>query len=274
MKYILLTCLLSLVIITASAQHSLTKLWATDTTLATPESVLFDAQNKLLYVSLIQGAPDGKDGNGGVAKVGLDGKIINAAWVTGLNAPKGLGKYGNTLYVADINEVVMIDILKAAIVKKIRVENAKFLNDITVDNKGIVYVSDSDNGTVYRINNGDVSTYFESLKGPNGLLAVNNELYILASGALLKTNETKKIQTLAEGMDASTDGIEEVTPGEYIVSCWSGVVYYVKADGTKQQLFDTREAKINSADIGYDAKNKIVYVPTFFKNSVVAYQLK
>jgi hypothetical protein len=39
-------------------------------------------------------------------------------------------------------------------------------------------------------------------------------------------------------------------------------------------LLDTREQKVNSADIGYDAKNKIVYVPTFFRNSVVAYQLK
>ena len=67
--------------------------------------------------------------------------------------------------------------------------------------------------------------------------------------------------------------IENVKGKDFIVSCWSGVVYYVNADGTSQQLLDTREQKINSADIGYDRKNRIVYVPTFFRNTVVAYQL-
>jgi hypothetical protein len=75
-------------------------------------------------------------------------------------------------------------------------------------------------------------------------------------------------------MDASTDGIERVKENEYVVSCWSGIIYYVKSDGSKQELLDTRSQKINSADIGYDKTNRIVYVPTFFKNSVVAYELK
>ena len=42
----------------------------------------------------------------------------------------------------------------------------------------------------------------------------------------------------------------------------------------KQQLLDTRTQKINSADIGYDPKGKVVYVPTFFVNTVAAYELK
>jgi hypothetical protein len=61
---------------------------------------------------------------------------------------------------------------------------------------------------------------------------------------------------------------------DYVVSCWAGSIWYVNGDGTKQNLLDTREQKINTADIGYDAKNRIVYVPTFFKNKIVAYELK
>src|SRR5215471_21355339 len=91
----------------SKAQHSVTKLWATDSTLATPESVLFDGQNNTLYTSLISGKPDSADGIGGIAKVGLDGKITNANWVTGLDAPKGLGKFGNTLCAADLTQVVL-----------------------------------------------------------------------------------------------------------------------------------------------------------------------
>jgi len=48
----------------------------------------------------------------------------------------------------------------------------------------------------------------------------------------------------------------------------------VKINGEKKLLLDTRKEGINTADIGYDKKNKIVYVPTFWKNHVVAYQLQ
>jgi hypothetical protein len=66
-----------------SAQnHSLVKKWQTDTLLKTPESVLYDAKGGILYVSNIDGAPDGKDGKGSIGKVGLDGKIIAVDWVS------------------------------------------------------------------------------------------------------------------------------------------------------------------------------------------------
>jgi hypothetical protein len=39
-------------------------------------------------------------------------------------------------------------------------------------------------------------------------------------------------------------------------------------------LLDTREQKKSAADIGYDPVQRIVYVPTLFKKSVVAYKLK
>ncbi|HEY6977137.1 MAG TPA: ATP/GTP-binding protein, partial [Chitinophagaceae bacterium] len=174
----------------------------------------------------------------------------------------------------DLTEVAVIDIPSGKITKKIPVEGAQFLNDITVDAKGNVYVSDSRTGKVHKIENGTAITYLENLKNPNGLLALGDDLFVLASGTLYKAGADKKLKTIAEGMDASTDGVEQVKSGEYIVSCWSGVVYYVKDDGSKQQLLDTRTDKINSADIGYDANNKIVYVPTFFRKSVVAYQLQ
>ena len=275
MKYTIPAILFSLLAACASnAQHSVTKLWATDSTLAVPESVLFDAQNNILYASLIDGAPDSADGNGAIARVGLDGKITNANWVAGLDAPKGIGKFGNTLYTADLTLIDVIDISAAKVTRRIPVSGSEFLNDVTVDEKGIVYVSDSQTGRVHKMEGNNVTTYLENLKGPNGLLAVGTDLYVLASGSLYKADANKKLTLIAEGMDESTDGIEQVAPGEFVISCWSGIVYYVKADGSKQTLFDTRAEKINSADIGYDSKKKIVYVPTFFAKSVVAYQLK
>jgi hypothetical protein len=258
-----------------SAQtHQLVKKWETAATLKTPESVLFDASARILYVSNIDGQqPWTKDGKGSIAKVGLDGKVIAAEWVTGFEGPKGLGLHQGRLYVADIDRVVVVDVAKGAIAETIAVSGAKKLNDVTIDKAGVVYVSDSEGGKVYTITQGKVAVFLENLKGPNGLLAHGSDFYVLASGALLKLGKDKSLEVMVDGMEGSTDGIEHVKGDEFIVSCWNGVMYYVKGR-EKQQLMDTRPEKRHTADIGYDAKNRIVYVPTFFTNTVVAYDVK
>ncbi|MBK9681198.1 MAG: hypothetical protein IPO69_20475 [Saprospiraceae bacterium] len=87
-----------------------------------PESVLFDANNQVLYVSNIEGTePWGADGKGSIGQLGLDGKIINAEWVKGLQAPKGMGIFNGKLYVADLKEVVTIDIASGKIENRFKV---------------------------------------------------------------------------------------------------------------------------------------------------------
>lgn len=255
-------------------QHQLIKKWQTDSVLKVPESVLVDAKNNILYVSNIDGKePWGKDGKGSIGKVGTDGKIIAVDWVAGLNAPKGMGLYNNKLFAADIDRVVVIDINKGAVIQTIPVDSAQALNDITIDKKGIVYVSDSKTKKVHRIENGAATVWIENLQGPNGVLSYKDELYVLDNGGMYKVQKNKSLVKIADGMEGGTDGIENVIGKDFIVSCWAGSIWYVKADGSKEHLLDTKDQNINSADIGYDAKNRIVYVPTFWKNSIVAYQL-
>lgn len=250
------------------------KLWATDTILKIPESVLVDDKENCLWVSNIDGAANGKDGKGSISKLSKTGTPINLDWVTGLNAPKGMAKYKQELYVADLTELVVIDIKKGVIKNKIKVEGSVFLNDVTVNKNGAVFVSDTRTGKVHRYENNMVTIEVENLQGPNGLLSIDDQLLILDRGSLLSLTPGGTISKIMDGMDPSTDGIEKVAPNQYIVSCWNGIVYFVEAGAQKITLFDTRSEKINSADIGYDAKNKIIYVPTFLKNSVVAYQLQ
>jgi hypothetical protein len=250
------------------------KLWATDTILKIPESVLVDDKKNCLWVSNIDGAANDKDGKGSISKLSKTGTPINLDWVTGLNAPKGMAKYKQELYVADLTELVVIDIKKGIIKNKIKVEGSVFLNDVTVNKNGAVFVSDTRTGKVHRYENNMVTIEVENLQGPNGLLSIDDQLLILDRGSLLSLTPGGTISKIMDGMDPSTDGIEKVAPNQYIVSCWNGIVYFVAAGAQKITLFDTRSEKINSADIGYDAKNKIIYVPTFLKNSVVAYQLQ
>jgi hypothetical protein len=235
---------------------------------------LYDEGNQVLYVSNIDGKPDEKDGKGSIGKVGLDGKIIATDWVTGLNAPKGMALVKNTLWVSDVDGVATIDIKTGKVTNRINIDGSKFLNDVAADNKGTIYVSDSRTLMVYKIDNGKPSVFLDKLQGPNGLHFYNNDLYLLDNGILYKVGKGKSLEKIADGLEGHTDGLEHVEGNDFLVSGWEGVIYYVKGDGTKEKLLDTRAQKINSADIGYDKKNRIVYVPTFFKNSVVAYQLQ
>lgn len=276
MKKIFLVSIAAILVNAASAQHQLVKIWSTDTLLKVPESVLFDGKNKVLYVTNIDGQPWANDGKGSVGKVGLDGKIIAVDWVSGLQAPKGMGLHKNKLYVADLTELVVIDVANGTVIERIAIEGSAGLNDISTDDDGTVYVTDSRARRVYEVKDSKASILLDSskLKGPNGILKHKGSLYVLDAGSLHRLEKDGSLTKLAEGMEGGTDGIENVTGNDYLVSTWSGVVYYVNADGTKQVLLDGREQKINSADIGYDAAKRIVYIPTFWKNSVVAYELK
>jgi hypothetical protein len=272
MKKIFLSIYILCSVLCLQAQHKLVKLWETDTILKVPESVFFDG--KQLYVANIDGTqPWAKDGKGSIGRVALDGKIITVDWVTGLNAPKGMGIYKGKLYVADITEVVVVDIAKAGVVKRIAIDSAQALNDITIDRNGIVYVSDSKGKKVYQIKNDVPSMLIENLKRPNGLLATKNDFYVLDDGGVYKLEKNKTLSLIANGMEGGTDGVVKVGGNDVVVSCWAGAIWYVKGDGTKELLLDTQAQKINTADIDYNPAKKIIYVPTFWKNSVVAYSL-
>jgi len=260
--------------ITANAQtHSLVKLWETDSVVAIPESVLPDFKKGILYLSLINGGGWDADGKGGIGKLSIDGKSYDSTWITGLNAPKGLGMYGGRIYAADISEVVVVDVMSGKIEKKISIDSANGLNDITIDNKGIVYVSDSRRAKIWRIENDKAALYLDTIRGVNGLKSIGDDLYIGAGKNFIKADKNKNITRIVE-LPQGIDGIEPVGNGDFIITAWSGYIFYVMADGRFETLLDSHNEKMNTADIGFDPTKKIVYVPTFNAKKIVAYSLK
>lgn len=251
--------------------HKLIKIWETDTVIATPEFVL--PVGNILYVSLIDGQPWDADGKGGVAKIQTNGKIINPYWVRGLHAPKGMAKVGNRLYVADISEVVVIDIASGKIIKKIKVDGAEGLNDVTATSNGVLFVSDSKKANIWRIEKDKPVLYLENMQGVNGVRAVNNELYIASGKSFVKVDMSKKVTPVAM-LPQGGDGVEPIGNGDFITTAWGGWIYYVQANGEVETILDLTSVKKNTADIGYDAAKKIVYIPTFFGKTVTAYKLK
>jgi len=242
--------------------------WSLARAFKVPESALYDAGHQVIFVSNINGKPVAADSNGFISQVSPDGKIIKLHWVDGLNAPKGLAVFHDTLWVADLDAIVQIDIPKARIIRRIELQ-ARFMNDLTVDVQGTVYGSDSFTGRIYRIKAGRATVWIDGgLEGPNGLLAEANRLLMLSNSqgtVNIIDYETKKVRQWVK-IGGSLDGI--VACGkDYLVSNYLGEVYYLTANGQLTRLTDTKADGVQAADIGFIPDRKLLLVPTFSDNS-------
>jgi hypothetical protein len=250
-------------------------LWKSDTVLKVPESVYYDAPSGMLYVSNIDGKSNEKDGKGFISILDTNGKIRTLQWATGLDAPKGMGRYKNNLYVADLTRVAVIELNSGKVLKSVEIEGAQFLNDITVDKNGIVYISDSATGKIYKMQDNEVSLYFESkdFKRINGLLSLKKGLYVAdaGSGVNYQLSTDKQLTRYTETAPGA-DGIVLLQNDEYLVSSWAGEVYLVDSEKRSAKILDTKDQKLNSADIDFNNKSKVLYIPTFFGNCVMAYR--
>jgi len=255
---------------------SLEESWQTDTVMITPESVLYDQQRNIIYIANINGDPRDQDGNGFISKLNSDGSVAELKWVTGLDAPKGMGVHENSLYVTDINQIVEINISEGNVSNRYPVPGAQFLNDITVSPDGVVYFTDSDGGKIQKLEEGEVSDYLtEGLERPNGLFYEDNRLLLASSGdGTVKAidHDTQEVSILAEGIGHG-DGIVPAGNGNYLVSNWQGEIWFLNSNWETTKLLDTKDQEINTADIDYIITDNLLLIPTFFDNRILGYSL-
>jgi photosystem II stability/assembly factor-like uncharacterized protein len=170
--------------------------------------------------------------------------------------------------------IAVIDIEAAKVIGKIAIPDGVQLNDL-VNDRGTLYLSDSKGRKVYAVKEGVASVYLDEtvLKGPNGLLVHGGALYVLDNDSLNKVGADKSLTVIASGMPGGVDGLENVRGNDFLVSAWGGAVWYVQADGAKELLFDGKAQKISTADLGWDPQTRTVYVPTFFRNTIIAFKV-
>jgi len=255
-----------------SAQ-TMKKVWETGSTLSVPESVLFD--DSVIYVSNINGKPDEKNGLGFIAKLNAEGKPITLKWIEGLNAPKGMGIEGNYLYVTDVDRIVKIDRKAGKIIQFIQVPGSRFLNDITICDGGKVAFSDMMDNTVYLLVNDkpELIVKSDSLDKVNGVWWGDGALFAGTADAIYKIDlATKTLKPFIRGT-GGIDGLERVDANRMIISDWSGHVHLVSPNSKPVLVLDLTPMKLNAADIDFNPKTMMLYVPTFLGNSVIAYQL-
>jgi hypothetical protein len=282
------------------------KIWETPAQFKTPESVIYEPNENVLFVSSIDGAPNGKDKQGFISKVSpLNGSIIELNWVTSLDAPKGMAVVNNTnnslLYVSDITDLVEVDVNSGKIINRYNAPGSGFLNDVASDNQGHVYVSDTVTNTIYRLdtknlgnksnnnNNASLQVWLQTpeLNGPNGLYVddTNNRLIVVSFGAFSNPGgsirvvdlQNRTMSSLGEEGTAvpigGLDGVEADSTGRYyyVTDNPAGKLYVVNSNGTGYETLDLQEQR--TADLGTILDQNMIIIPMMQQNKLEAFRI-
>jgi len=258
-------------------------LWQTEAEFGVPESVLYDRERDVLYVTSFNRVGAVEPGQGFISKLGLDGTIRELRWVEGLDGPCGMGLRGDRLFVAECSGTLAeIDVGSGEVVRRYPIPEAEFINDVVVTDAGEVYMTntarDPEAADIMKLEGGEVRVW---MRGPklhwtNGLLADGGTLVVGNSGdgtwrrVDLAGHAVETIACLGAGVN---DGIRPDGEGGLLVSQWRGNLYRIPARGEVEQI-GTMPAGLNCADFEFIADKHLLIVPTFLGDRVVAFRVK
>jgi hypothetical protein len=254
-----------------SSGLSLQTKWESEASLITNESVLYDPQGEVLFVSCINGMPTDVDGNGYIAKLGLDGSVIESKWASGFNAPKGMCIFDGRLYFSDISKVYSVALANPKDRLSYEVPGAVFLNDLAAGNRG-VYISDMKTGMLHYLEDNTVHTINTSLPNLNGLAFRDDQLFALSADGLLRLSEGGEVKETINTKVTGGDGLIPLGNNRFLASRWQGELWII--DGVDAELLlDSKANEIQTADIGFNPMTNTLYVPRFFTNTVSAFEV-
>lgn len=247
------------------------------TGLSGPEAVRYDETQDAFFISNFNGGGGDLDSNGFITKVDADGNTTSLKFMVGtdefpLHAPRGMYIENASLWVADVQGVHVFDVETGTHQKFIDFRSFEpgFLNDVSGDGSGNIYVTDTGNPIVYKIENDEPSTFLDSLEiYPNGITYdSSNDLFVLApwrqETQFYSFNASGEVNEHHEFEGGNFDGIE-YADGKLLAA--SQVDQSIRVhDGTSDRVLIKTMGR--PADIGIDRKKKIVAVPYIALNKV------
>jgi DNA-binding beta-propeller fold protein YncE len=242
---------------------------------ANPESVALSSDGTFLYVTNVNGEGEAQDGNGFISRVSLDGEMLQREFATGLDGPKGIMAAGDALYVADIDELVVLDATTGAIRRRVPAAGAQFLNDLAFAPDGQVLMADSATRRIYGVRSDTAEVWLEHelLDSINGLLPETDRLIVTTmAGRLLAIDyETHAVTVLAEGL-GNADGVAAIGEERYLVSEWPGLMHVVNTEyGSHQTIMDTQSEERFLND--FLLVGEILYQPHWEPSELTAYRV-
>jgi hypothetical protein len=241
-------------------------IWSIKDTFEMPESAAIDQKRQVIYVSNVN--TYAKDANGFISRVGIDGKNLNLKWLEGLHSPTGIAIFQDTLYVADYDALVAIDLVNEKILQRFEAPDADstpVLNDVAISQDGTVYVSGSRSRNIYQLANNQLEVWLNDktlLEGANGLF-VDSEILVhggLRWSAFLLSDKSPVQQTARPANSMKDfDGIASDGDGGYLVTLIDdGRIWHLRKDGTVAPL---SEDNFEGIDLQFIPHTRLLALP-------------
>lgn len=256
--------------------------WESEAVFENPASVVFDPVARILIVANVNALPRQKEGRGYLSKVALNGRVLHRHWLTGLNAPTGMAVQDDTLYVADMTDLAVID-LTSGRMQKYPAQDARFLKDVAIDSQGRVYVSDMQTDTLYLFAQDQLTVWLrdEDLASPTALFVEGNTLYVgsrgcatEAAGSLLKIDlQSREIRAVGTGsLGMRIDGAQGLASGDFLVTdALQGSLIHLSGEG---EIMETLALAPGAADLAVLPEDwELVVVPMMQDNVLKAFVL-
>ena len=259
--------------------------------LQSPQSFVADSAGDQYFISNINGDPEVKDNNGFITKLDQNGKVVKQRFIRGgedgivLHAPKGMAIVKGILYVADLDAVRGFDTKTGRAIHTISFTRhqgsteATSLADVAHDGDGILYASDTQDNTIYRIDTRrqhaiSVLVRDASLAGPRGLAVHprSGRLIVVSwdKGKILEVDAKGTITVLVSNSFFSSrfhnlDGVDFDKWGNMYVSDFTaGKVWRMRPD---RRFHVIAEYLHTPADIGVDREKHLILVPYLYANT-------
>ncbi len=247
-----------------------------------PESAAYDPLTKRYFVSNF--------GDGSIIQIDSAGE--KTYFKKGLSKLLGIIIYENTLYVVDNPKTIRgFDIKDGSPKLKIQIKEATFLNDITCDDSGFLYVTCSNTATIFKINtvSQTYSLFMKTKGGPNGIIydkAKNRLLvcYFTEKATIDQINlKDSTISTIVSTEFTNLDGLALNEEGNCYVSVWGPGSFetgYQKGSIYKyDNLFKEKPVIVSSghhgpADIYFNKEKNELVIPSLLADTVEFLSLK
>jgi sugar lactone lactonase YvrE len=256
-------------------QHkNLKKEWELANKLNYPESIVYDKKRDVLYVSNMY-----NEGKEFISKIKPNGEIEKMEWVKGIYQPTGLCMNNDKLYAVGRFNLLEIDPESGSITKRFPFPSPGFPNDVTADNEGNLYVTDSRKNCIYKLVNDKFEVWLtrDDFKGANGILADKNKLLVgTSSDASIKVIDltTKEVSVLISLSAGSVmDGLKSDGNGNYLISDYFGRIFKVTSKGESTLLLNTKAPKYFTADFEYTPEKKLLVIPSLEDNRIICYKI-
>lgn len=235
-----------------------------------PEAVRFDPDQDVYFISNFTGGGNDQDSTGFITKADAEGNILELKFMTGTNdaplhAPRGMFIVNETLWAADVLGLHGFDKDSGEQTNFIDFTDFEigFLNDVSADENGILYVTDTGTSAVYKVENETAELFLEDLpNAPNGItLNPNTGDLLLAPWGGDQTfyafNSAGELSEFANLEGGYFDGIEFVGAALFSASQQDSSIRIFN-ENAEQILIKTTG---RPADIGINTKLNHIAVP-------------